>query len=139
VRASAWLIAALAMALAGTTHAAEPRKVVVELNKLEAADGDCRPYLVIENGTEHAFSSLKLDLVMFDTDGIIAERVAVDAGPLPTGKTAVKMFDLEALACDRIGRMLLNGLTSCSAGDGAPDDCLALNSTRSQAAVPFIQ
>ncbi|MEZ5935164.1 MAG: Tat pathway signal sequence domain protein [Alphaproteobacteria bacterium] len=137
--ASKGLIGALATMLAGAALAGEPGKVAVELNKLEAAAGGCRPYLVIENGTEHVFSSLKLDLVMFDTDGIIVERVAVDAAPLPTGKTAVKIFDLKGLACDRIGRMLLNGLTGCSAGDAAPEDCLSLISTRSQATVPFIQ
>jgi len=34
----------------------------------------CRAYLVLENGTESAFKTLKLDLVMFDTDGVGADR-----------------------------------------------------------------
>ena len=120
--------------------AAEPGQVLIELNKLEAGEAACQPYLVVSNGSDRDFSGLKLDLVMFDTQGIIARRVAVDAAPLPRGKTVVKVFALDGLACAQIGRILLNGLTGCAADGGAArDDCLAMIATRSQTKVPFIQ
>ena len=132
-----WL-AMLGCLAKGAAAMAEPGEISIELNKLEPGETSCQPYLVVENGTEHAFSSLKLDLVMFDVDGVIARRVAVDAAPLRRRKMTVKVFDLDDLACDRIGRMLLNGLTSCET-EAAVGDCLDLISTRSQADVPFIQ
>lgn len=122
--------------------AAEPGEgmVSVELNKLETDGNDCQPYLVFENATEIDFGSLKLDLVMFDADGIIARRVAVEGAPLPPGKMAVKVFDMPGLTCDLIGRVLLNGLTQCADHAGERSDCLALIDTASRAAgVDFIQ
>lgn len=114
-------------------------KVAVELNKLEANGSGCQPYLVFENRTEIDFGSLKLDLVMFDGDGVIARRVAVEGAPLPPGKMAVKVFDMPDLACDRIGRVLLNGLTACADQAGERSGCLALLETGSRAAdVDFI-
>ncbi len=122
--------------------AAEPGEgmVAIELNKLETDGSDCQPYLVFENATEIDFGSLKLDLVMFDTDGIIARRVAVEGAPLPPGKMTVKVFDMPGLACVRIGRVLLNGLTQCADQAGERSDCLAYIKTSSLAAgVDFIQ
>lgn len=115
-------------------------KVTIELNKLEPNAAGCQPYLVFENATEIDFGSLKLDLVMFDADGIIARRVAVEGAPLPPGKMAVKVFDMPDLTCDRIGRVLFNGLTQCADHAGERSDCLALIDTGSRAAgVDFIQ
>ena len=132
-----WL-AMLGCLMNGGAALAEPGGVSIELNKLEPGENACKPYLVIENGTDHEFASLKLDLVMFDTDGVIARRVAVDAAPLRAGRMTVKVFDLDGLACDRIGQVLLNGLTACEA-DAPVDDCLNLIATHSQAHAPFIQ
>lgn len=120
--------------------AADDGRVTIELNKLETNGNGCHPYLVFENRTEIDFGSLKLDLVMFDGDGIIARRVAVEGAPLPPGKMAVKVFDLPDLACERIGRVLLNGLTQCADPAGERRGCLALIDTASRAAdVAFIQ
>lgn len=45
----------------------------VELNKLEGVGGSCRAYFVFANGTDRADEALKLDLVIFDRDGVIAK------------------------------------------------------------------
>lgn len=137
-----FLLLALAVGLATPLFAADPGngKVAVELNKLEANGHGCQPYLVFANETDINFDSLKLDLVMFDDDGIIARRVAVEGAPLPSGKMVVKAFDIPDLACDRIGRVLLNGLTQCADLEGDRSGCLALIETGSRAAdVAFIQ
>lgn len=111
----------------------------VELNKLEPNGEACRAYLVLENGTQSAFETLKLDLVMFDTNGVVAKRLAVETAPLPTGKTSVKAFDIIDLPCERVGRVLLNGVLACADAAGSREDCLALISTTSRGAVPFIK
>lgn len=100
--------------------------VQVELNKLEPQENACRAYLVLQNDTENEFSSLRLDLVAFDTDGIVAKRLAVEAAPLPSGKTSLKLFDMSELSCDGIGRLLLNSVLACSDQNGERTDCLDL-------------
>lgn len=137
-----FLLLAMAVGLTTPLFAADPGagKVAVELNKLETNGDGCQPYLVFANKTDIDFDSLKLDLVMFDDDGIIARRVAVEGAPLSSGKMVVKAFDIPNLACDRIGRVLLNGLTKCADLAGDRSGCLALIETGSRAAdVAFIQ
>lgn len=111
----------------------------VELNKLEPHGEACRAYLVLENATGSAFEELKLDLVLFDTDGVVARRLAVEMAPLPAGKTSLKVFDISGLACDAIGRVLLNDVLACADAAGAREDCLALVSPTARGAVRFIK
>ncbi|WP_370675655.1 hypothetical protein [Pleomorphomonas sp. PLEO] len=109
----------------------------LELNRLDAVDGGCRVTLVEKNGTASSFSALKLDLVVFDGEGIVARRVGVDAGPLKAGRTVVKTFDLKGLACESVGRLLINDVLSCEAGGLASDACLDVVEPRSRASATF--
>ena len=111
----------------------------VELNKLEPMDSACRAYLLFENRTSGDFSSLKLDLVMFNPEGIINRRLAVEGGPLPAGKTSVKLFDIQGVACDSVDRVLLNGVLACSDAQGDRSDCLALIETGSRSTADFFK
>lgn len=112
--------------------------LLAELNKLESSNGDCHAYLVTQNRTEISFAALKLDIVIFDTDEIVVERLAVDAAPLPPGKTYLQVFETGGLACERIGRLLLNDVIACADDSGTRDDCLALVVTRARGSVDFI-
>lgn len=137
MRAVVRIVALLLVAVSALAQGQESG-VGIELNKLEARDGACRAYLVIENGAGNAFETLKLDLVLFDGDGIIAKRLAVETAPLPTGKTRVKVFDIQGLACGRIERVLLNDVLACQDAGGSRDDCLGLVSVSSRS-VPFVR
>lgn len=126
------------VAVCGPAAWAADAGISVELNKLEPSGGACRSYLVIDNALARKFDALALDLVVFDTDAIIARRLAVDLAPLAAERTVVKAFDLDGLACDAVGRVLLNGVLSCSGeGVAAGEDCRALIAPGSRAAVPF--
>src|SRR3546814_16425844 len=81
---------------------------------LEPQESACRTYLVVKNTGEQAFDSLKLDLVMFDRGGVVAKRLAVQAGPLPVGKNSLKVFDVEGNAGPDIGSTLLNDVLECT-------------------------
>lgn len=134
-------VASLALACLALADAARAQAdgIGIELNKLEPAGEACRAYLVFENRTATAFNPFKLDLVMFDTDGVIAKRVAVEAGPLPGGKTSVKLFDINGLGCERIRRVLLNSVMACdTAGDSQPD-CTGLAKPSSRTEATFIK
>lgn len=118
---------------------ADKRTVQIELNSLQPHDGSCRAHLVLENRTQTAFETLKLDLVMFDLDGVVARRVAVETAPLPADKTRLKVFDIDGLACEDIGRVLLNDVMTCADSSGERHDCLAFTATSARGAVQFIK
>jgi hypothetical protein len=116
----------LAACLVSATAAAATPTLEIELNKLEPVEGACRAYLVFRNTTEANFASLRLDLVLFGKDGVIARRLAVEAAPLAAGKTSVKLFDVQGLACGDVGQVLLNDIVACRDATGDRNDCANL-------------
>ncbi len=137
----AWGLVAMLVVIGvtGAANAAEKGRIGVELNKLEAVGESCRAYLVLANGTGSVFKSLKLDLVMFDPDGIVQRRVAVEAAPLTAGKTTLKVFDIAKMSCASVGKVLLNSVMSCETAAGPMDDCLANVSVSSRTKQPLIK
>lgn len=106
-------------------HAADPATLGVQLNKLETYDKGCRAYVVINNATDVGYQAAKLDLVLFQPDGVIARRFAIDLAPFRAAKKTVKLFDIEGLACDKISSVLVNDALECRADTGPVADCLA--------------
>jgi hypothetical protein len=139
------LLGSLAGLLSAGSVLAEPavgEAVTVELNKLEPNGAACRAYLVAKNAAARAFDSLKLDLVMFDRNGVVAKRLAVQAAPLPVGKTSLKVFDIEGHDCAEIGSILLNDVLACAPAppedaNGAASGCLELVAASARGEVPF--
>jgi hypothetical protein len=131
-----------AAAFAGTAQAEARPPLQLELNRLEpmagAAEG-CRIWLVLANDAEGAppVTALRLDLVMFGTDGQIARRAAVELGPVGAGRTVVRLFDLAGLACDRLGRMLVNDVLTCKVGGQDQPDCADRLRPASRAGIRF--
>ncbi len=98
--------------------------VGVQLNKLETLASGCRAYVVVSNSSDTEFRTLKLDLVMFRPDGIIARRFAVDLAPLRKDKRSVKLFDLDGVKCEEVGSFLVNDVMECRGVEGVEADCL---------------
>ncbi len=90
----------------------------------DLAAGGCRAYLVVNNKSSRTYTALKLDLVMFQTDGVIGRRFALDLAPVKSGKTSVKLFDLDGVKCDEVGSLLINDIMDCKAGAGEEAGCL---------------
>jgi len=116
-----------------------PGSLSIQLNKLEVDGDTCRAYIVLENRSDLSFEALRLDLVMFDVDGVIARRLAVDTAPLAAGRTSVRVFAIGSLACDNIGRVLLNDVLACADASGERTDCMDRIAPESIAGVPFIK
>ena len=131
------LFAALAAAPPATR--AGGNDVRIELNRLEERAAGCRVHLVLENDAARAYTSYRLDLVIFDADGVIARRVAVETAPLRASKTMVKEFELVDLPCARVGRILLNDVTRCASAAGELENCVAATRLSSRSAVPFVK
>jgi hypothetical protein len=102
-----------------TAQAAEPN-VRVELNTLESTETHCRMTFVVENKSA-AVESLKLDLVVFNTESIVYRRLITELGPVRAGRTIVKTFAIDT-KCAQVGAVLVNGVSACTPGD--PDACL---------------
>src|SRR5690606_31370006 len=119
---------AAAFITAAQSPASAAPMVRVELNKLETVEKDCRATLVVSNSGEQAYSELRLDLVVFDKESIVAKRLIVDVAPLAAEKTSVKSFDIAGLPCNDISRVLLNDVPACGG-----DACLGQVETSSRA------
>jgi len=140
VRCSAGIVIAALVALAPSAPvSAADGAITLELNKLESRKDACRVYMVFTNKTDHALDSFKPELVVFDKDGIITARLVVEGGPLPAGKTKVKLFDIGGADCAGVGRLLVNGLAACTSAGKAVSGCLGRVKTTSRNAVEFIQ
>jgi len=118
-------IASLMLLALGTTAAMAAPAVSVELNKLEAQGSGCRAYVVVQNDDTTSYQSFKLDLVLFQQDGVIGRRFAMDLAPLKPQKRTVKLFDLDNIACDKIGSFLINDIVECKTDAGPVENCLA--------------
>ena len=125
--------------------AASGPPIPIELNKLEPVSqpAGCRVYMLITNSDAEPLEQLRLDLILFGTDGVIARRVALDLGPLPAKKQAVRLFDLQGLPCDDIGKVLINDVIACSRNPGATgteaerEQCLNRLALTSRAKAPL--
>lgn len=103
-------------------------KVRLELNAAETAEKTCRLTFVAENQSPDALDSMKLDLAVFNPQGIIQRRLVTEMGPLRAAKTMVRTFVLEG-PCGQIGSILVNDVTACAPADsGACLDGLNLAS-----------
>jgi len=110
--------------------AAEAPRIGVELNRLEARGEGCRVWMLVRNPGP-SVDPLRLDLVVFGKDQVVARRLALDLGPLPSDKTMARIFDLAGTPCDGVGHILLNDVLAC-APDAAPA-CLARLAVTSRA------
>jgi hypothetical protein len=110
---------------AAPAAASGDNSITLELNKLEPSDKGCRAYVVVSNSSANALDAFRLDLVMFQKDGVIGRRFALDLGPLRPSKRAVKLFEMDGTKCEDIGSFLVNDVMECRAGGAAVDDCLA--------------
>lgn len=118
-------LAVAALCLGALPAASEPKAFSVELNKLEAQGAGCRAYVVVQNDDDTPYQTFKLDLVLFQQDGVIGRRFAMDLGPLKAKKRTVKLFDLDNMACDKIGSFLINDVVECKSDTGPVENCLA--------------
>src|SRR5262245_25730358 len=106
-------LTALSM-VASVAVAADP-SVRVELNTLDGTETQCRMTFVVENKAA-ALDSLKLDLVVFNTESIVYRRILTELGPVRAGRTMVKTFAIET-KCAQVGAVLVNDVSACTPGD----------------------
>lgn len=113
--------------------------ITLELNRLDEKEAACGAVLVAKNARRDRIEDLNLDLVIFDQNGVVARRLAVQMGPLRAGKTVVKGFTIAGVACGAVGQLLLNDVIACQTEVAPLDECLDRVETSSRQVVPFIK
>ena len=116
---------AVGIFLSAAAHAEQ--NVRVELNTMESTENQCRMTFVVENKSA-ALDSLKLDLVVFNTESIVYRRLITEMGPVRSGRTIVKTYAIDT-KCAQVGAVLVNDIAACTPGDtNACLDGLSLSS-----------
>ena len=83
--------------------------------------------------------ALRLDLVLFGTDGVIARRIALDVGPVAPARIQVRPFELRDVACESIGQILVNDALICKVGGADQTDCLDRVKTASRVSTKLVR
>jgi hypothetical protein len=100
----------------------------LELNTVENLENRCSMTFLIENKTSQAIDSLKLDLALFNPEGMIQRRMVIEMGPVRGMRTNVRTYSTDG-NCSQIGAILVNDGTTCAPGEAAAClDGLALSS-----------
>ena len=125
---SAVLLLCGLVATALAEEAAQEELARLELNTTETADNRCRMTFVIENKSSRNIDSLKLDLAMFNPEGVIQRRMIIEMGPVRGKRTNVRTFSSDG-ECSQLGAILVNDVSACAPGEPtACMDGLALSS-----------
>ncbi|MBY0257428.1 MAG: Tat pathway signal protein, partial [Methylobacterium sp.] len=59
--------------------------------------------------------------------------------PVQDRKTMVRLFDFPALACPKIGRVLLNDVLACEGGEASRESCLERIEPESKTTAAFVR
>jgi hypothetical protein len=122
---------------AAAARAQENTALGIELNKLESTEEGCRAVFVFYNNTEHELNRFRIDLILFDPQGIYDKQLLVDMAPLYPHKKTVASFLLAEKPCAEVGSILVNDLPWCEDGAGSELDCVGMLDVWSLADVPL--
>lgn len=117
--------------------AADPGELVIELNKLEDTQEGCRSVFVFDNGTGHELNRFRIDLILFDQQGVYDKQILLDMAPLYEDKKVLASFLLDEEPCTAIGSILVNDVPLCENGAGTELDCVPLLRVWSRTYVPL--
>ncbi|MEM9430899.1 MAG: hypothetical protein AAGA32_15575 [Pseudomonadota bacterium] len=114
----------LGVALAGSAAAEESGgKLSLELNAVQSSQSGCTLTFLIENGLAAPIEALVFETVLFDAEGTVDRLTLFDFGAVPVARPRVRQFVVRDLACDALGRVLINGAETCTAPPLAPATC----------------
>lgn len=119
--AAAAVLLALAMP---SVASAQQTRIGIELNKLEPTETGCRSYIVMRNPSDQTFTAFNMEVLVFDTDGVIQNRLAMELAPVRANKTSVLIISLAGMACESVGEVLVNSFLDCESGGERLGDCL---------------
>lgn len=87
--------------------------ITIELNKAEPGDANCLLAFVVNNQTNSDIHKLAYEVVVFDKDERIDRMTVFDFQEIGAGKQRVRQFQLPDTSCQTVGKLLVNGVSSC--------------------------
>lgn len=124
-------------ALAQSDAAGGGGSFMLELNNAQTEGQGCRLTYVATNETGMDIEEIGYEVAVFDTDGVVDRLLILEFGRLSDGRTKVVQFDLANASCEGISRLLVNGVSACTAADGSEPDCLGMLDTSARGAIGF--
>lgn len=129
---------AASVLLPGAAARADDGAIGIELNRLQQVDDACRISLVFTNRRETPVEALSIETVLFNTDGAVERFLVLKSNPLPPGKIRAQQFDATGIACESVGRLLLNDVKECEAADLTREGCLEAIAPSSRVEADFV-
>lgn len=97
--------------------------VSVELNAVKQGETGCTLTFLVINGHPGQIDKLVYETVLFDSDGAVDRLTLFDFATLPPARPRVRQFSVPGLSCDGLGKILINGASTCDAPDLGPAAC----------------
>jgi len=104
----------------------------LELNTVQDTGSACRLTFVAQNQIGQDIEQAVFETVIFDSGGGVLLLSLFDFRDLPSGTPRVRQFDVPGRGCDALGRVLINGANTCTAGGGEIDACSSALSVSSR-------
>ena len=131
------IVATLTSGLA-TGAAAQSGNFDLELNTFSDVAEGCRLTFVATNSTGIALTKTSYQVAAFDAAGAVSALMVLEFGALPLSKTKVLQFDVPAIKCEAITRLLVNDQDSCESATGTHDVCIkSLSASSRVPTIPF--
>lgn len=125
-----FIVTALPAIAADETEIGE--HVSLELNAIKAGDNSCTLTFMVINGHPSQIDKLVYETVLFDPNGQVDRLTLFDFGALPSARPRVRQFSVPGVACDGLGKILINGASTCDAPELDASACEAGLTTRSR-------
>jgi hypothetical protein len=109
----------------------------LELNGAQASDKGCRLTFLVRNDLGADVDEASYEIALFDEAGVVGSLAVLAFKDLPAGKTRVTRFDLPAVDCGKISRVLVNHATQCTGAGLEPAACMRRLKIGSKAAIAF--
>lgn len=100
-----------------------PTALFVELNTLTAIDGSCRLTFMATNAMGSDIDQLVLETVILTSEGVVDRLSLFNFRDLPSARPRVRQFDVPGLTCNSVGRVLVNGIETCTGNDLTKATC----------------
>lgn len=139
-RRLAFILLACFIGGAGAATAEEHQSdgIHLELNTLQDTGSACRLTFVARNGSGKDVEQAVFETVIFGSSGNVMLLSLFDFRDLPTERIRVRQFDVPGTSCDALGRVLINGASTCSVGGADSDLCRSSLSVSSRIDVELL-
>lgn len=138
LRIASFALVALVLGFASPLTAQDTEETLaIELNKVETTEQGCRTLFVFDNRTGHELHRFRVDLILFDQEGVYQKQLLLDMAPLYADKKTVASFLLGEEACGKIGSILINDIPHCENGVGNVVECVDRLEVRSKSDIPL--